>query len=276
MPIERSEFYEPEALVQDVRSRLTQAKAASEQVDFLTFVPDGEPTLDLNLGKEIQLLRPLSVPVGAITNSSLLWREDVRQELSKADWVSLKIDSVTEDVWRQLNRPHKNLHLTDILNGIRVFVKDFKGRLVTETMLVKGLNERPESVRLVADFIAALQPDKAYLSVPIRPPPLKWVSIPDEESINRAYQIMAEAVNRVECLIGYEGDAFALTGNLEKDLLSITAVHPMRSEAVAALLARDGASWEVVTDLIAQGQLVQTTYNGKTFYLRALVSTRQA
>ena len=66
-----------------------------ESIDYLTFVSDGEPTLDINLGHAIQLLKPLGIKIAGITNASLIWREDVREELLKADWVSLKMDSVT-------------------------------------------------------------------------------------------------------------------------------------------------------------------------------------
>lgn len=85
-----------------------------ERIDYLTFVPDGEPTLDLDLGREISLLRTLDIPIGVITNSSLIWREDVREELARADWVSLKVDAVREPVWRKINRPHRALELAAI------------------------------------------------------------------------------------------------------------------------------------------------------------------
>jgi hypothetical protein len=66
------------------------------------------------------------------------------------------------------------------------------------------------------------------------------------------------------------GVAPAITGDVEQDLLSITAVHPMREDAVGAFLARAGADWPVVRRLIAQGQLVATEYEGQKFYVRKL------
>ena len=78
----------------------------------------------------------------------------------------------------------------------------------------------------------------------------------------------------MEVLAGYEGDAFAFTGDVEENLLSITAVHPMRKEAVAAFLARAGVAWTVVRRLVAAGRLVETEYGGHTFYLRRLSSSR--
>ena len=84
---------------------------------------------------------------------------------------------------------------------------------------------------------------------------------------------MCETVERVEYLIGYEGNAFAFTGNVEQDLLSITSVHPMREDAVDEFLARAKADWPVVHNLVEQGQLVETAYEGRRFYLRKLHRT---
>lgn len=64
-------------------------------------MPDCEPTLDINMGKEIDELKQLGIKIAVITNSSLIWREDVRNDLCKADWVSLKVDTVSEKIWRK-------------------------------------------------------------------------------------------------------------------------------------------------------------------------------
>ena len=270
MQVERSAFYEPEEILRDVQTKVERAKEAGEPIDYLTFVPDGEPTLDVNLGREIELLRSLGIKIAVITNSSLIWGENVREGLMKADWVSLKMDSVREEVWRRINRPQGTLQLTAILDGALEFAQAFRGELATETMLVEGVNDGDDHIREVADFLARLRPATAYLAIPTRPPAEEWVQLPSEEVINRAYHILSERVNQVEYLIGYEGNAFAFTGNVEEDLLSITAVHPMREEAVSVFLARAKADWPVVHKLVKQGQLVKTEYEGKRFYMRRL------
>ena len=98
---------------------------------------------------------------------------------------------------------------------------------------------------------------------------------PTERVINQAYQILSDKLPRVELLIGYEGNAFASTGNVEEDLLSITAVHPMREEAVKAYLLKAGEDWELVLRLIEEGKLQKTEHQGSHFYLRRLPN-RQA
>lgn len=263
---DRRFFYEPGEILRDVRGRLARAEEASERCDFLTFVPDGEPTLDVNLGREIAMLKTLGVPIGVITNGSLLWREDVREELGGADWVSVKVDSVREEVWRRIDRPHGALRLSRILDGLRAFAASFGGRLVTETMLVGGLNDGRECMEELAGFLSGLPLDGAYLGIPTRPPAEPWVRGSDEEILDGARRIFEDGAVPVECLTGYEGDDFAVTGDVERDLAGIVAVHPMREEAVAVFLSRAGASWEVVDRLLARGDLVKTKYEGHVFY----------
>ena len=270
MQVERRVFYGPEEILQAARDKVERARESGEPIDYLTFVPDGEPTLDVNLGREIELLRSLGIKIAVITNASLIWREDVREALMKADWVSLKVDSTREEIWRRIDRPHRTLQLTSILDGMLEFTKAYGGELATETMLVEGVNDNDDHVREVADFLARLKPARAYLAIPTRPPAEEWVRSPGEEAINRAYQILTEGGDQVEYLIGYEGDAFAFTGNVEEDLLSITAVHPMREEAVSEFLARARADWSIVRALINQGQLIEMDYEGRKFYMRKL------
>ena len=268
--VERRRFYDPEEIVRDVRDKVEKARAAGESIDYLTFVPDGEPTLDVHLGREIEMLRPLGIPIAVITNASLVWREDVRADLMKADWVSLKVDAVQNEIWRRIDRPRRSVQLTAILDGTLEFAGAYAGRLVTETMLVEGVNDGEGCIREVARFLARLRPAIAYLGIPTRPPAETWVYAPGEAAINLIYQVLTDQLERVEYLIGYEGNAFAFTGNAEQDLLSITAVHPMREDAVHEFLLRAEADWSMVYRLIARDQLVETAYRGHKFYVRRL------
>ena len=269
--IERRQYYTPGKIFESVNKRVENAVAAGESIDYLTFVPNGEPTLDINLGREIEGLRSLGFKIAVITNASLIWREDVREDLSKADWVSLKIDSATQRLWRKINRPHRSLNLSSIMDGMLNFRGLYGGELVTETMLMNGFNADDDQLKELGKFLAGLKPDRAFLSIPTRPPAEKWVKPPDEKALNKAFQIVNAKISPVEYLIGYEGNAFAFTGNVVEDLLSITAVHPMRKDAVYDYLIKAGADWSRVHKLIAQRRLIETEYGGHKFYMRNLI-----
>jgi wyosine [tRNA(Phe)-imidazoG37] synthetase (radical SAM superfamily) len=268
--VEPHGFYTPQEIRQAVVAKINVAQRMNERIDYLTFVPDGEPTLDARLDEAIDLLRPLGIRIAVISNASLIWRDDVQSRLNMADWVSLKVDSVDEATWRRINRPHAALNLPDILAGITRFAHQYPGELVTETMLVKGVNDSEASIAAVTEFLRGIRPHKAYLSIPTRPPAEPDVRAPSEAVINSAYQLMQAQLPDVEYLIGYEGEAFAFTGNLERDLLSITAVHPMREEAVRALFAKAGVEWDFMQRLLAEGKIRRTEFAGKYFYVRSI------
>jgi wyosine [tRNA(Phe)-imidazoG37] synthetase (radical SAM superfamily) len=270
--VDRQAFYKPEELSRAVRRKVDEATARNEKIDYLTFVPDGEPTLDLNISKEISSLKQTGIPIAVITNASLLWRDDVKEDLRKADFISLKVDAVSEDLWRKINRPHKDLRLNIVLEGIREFTEAFRGTVVSETMLIGNIDYRDEFER-IAEFLTELNKlNKAYIAIPTRPPTENWVKRAKEDVINAAFQAFSKKLGatRVEYLVGYEGNAFASTGNVEEDLLSITAVHPMREEAVKKLLEKADADWQVVETLVGENKLVELKYEGNKYYMRKL------
>ena len=97
MSAERRPYYPPQQIFDEVRREGGRAQESQGlAIDYLTFVPDGEPTLDTNLGEEIEMLKPLGIKIAVISNASLIWDEAVREELLKADWVSVKVDSLDE------------------------------------------------------------------------------------------------------------------------------------------------------------------------------------
>ncbi len=273
MSIEREEFYKPESILNEVKWKLKEAELRGERVDYLTFVPDGEPTLDVNLGREIKLLNQMGIPIAVLTNGSLLQFSDVRGNLMEADLVSLKVDAVSRDLWRRVNRPHRDLVIDDVLEGMAKFSKAFGGRLITETMLIDGVNYGGE-LEMIADFLRELKPYRAYIAVPTRPPAEGWVKPASEELVNRAFHVFSERLGceAVEYLIGYEGNAFSSSGDAEEDILSITAVHPMREEGVRELLRRAKADWGVVERLLDEGRLIELEYEGYRYYMRKIPS----
>jgi len=272
--VDRQAFYNPEDILREVKRKVDEATVRNEKIDYLTFVPDGEPTLDIHISKEISSLKQTGMPIAVITNASLLWREDAKEDLRKVDFISLKVDAVSEDLWRKVNRPHKGLRLNMVLESIQEFAEEFRGTVVSETMLIKGIDYGNEFEK-IAEFLTELKKlNKAYIAIPTRPPTENWVKRPKEDIMNDAFQAFSKKLgaSRVEYLVGYEGNAFASTGNVEEDLLSITAVHPMREEAVKKLLKKANADWQVIEKLLCENKLVEIEYEGNTYYMRKLSS----
>lgn len=268
MQEKRREFYKPEDICGEVETRLQQLKAEKRHADYLSFVPDGEPTLDINLGKTISLLKPYHTKIAVITNASLMWMDEVREALMGADWVSVSVDAADADIWRRVDRPHGSLDYRKISDGIVEFSKAFKGTLVTETMLVGGINDDAACVESIAELLAGVRPQKAYLLVPTRPPAESGVKRPSAESLRIAAAIIRGISGAdVECITGDEKEeGFFLSENIAGDLLSIAAVHPVRADIVARLAEKRNGGKALIEELIRQGRLTEFRYEGKRFY----------
>lgn len=264
----RQKFYTPKQIFDDVSAQIRAIQKVNGQINYLSFVPDGEPTLDVNLGKTIKLLKPLGFPIAVFTNSSLIWQKDVQKDLMNADLVSIKIDTIDESIWHKIARPHGQLDLAMIMQGIIEFATQFSGKLLTETMLIHKINCQRNSLLRLAEFLEHINPSIAYISTPTRPPAERWVCKPSVNEIYNAYQIFSQHLKHIELLIIEKEFKYLSTGKVADDLLNTTAVQPMTEQAVEELLNTNYAGWDVVYSLISRGLLREVFYNGKKFYKR--------
>ncbi len=271
LEINRREFYPVERIISQVEEAINKLLV---KIDFITVVPDGEPTLDKNLGRLAEGIKDVTtIPLAIISNSSLLWREDVREDLSLFDLVSLKIDTIDQKVWKLINRPHPELVLERILDGISVFSHDYKGKILTETMLVKNINDSRENITGIASFLSNLRIDRAYIAVPTRPPAEKWVKPADEDKVLFAHEIFSERIGRdkVELLTHYEGALFHGVGDPIDSFLSIISVHPMRIDYAYKFFEKFGLDPdETLKELLREKKIVVRDYMGIKFVLRRI------
>lgn len=269
MQIERCEFYKPEDIFNQTDKKISELKAKGEHLDYITYVADGEPTIDKNLGLEITLLKQFGVKIAVITNASLLWLDEVKQDLMKADWVSLKIDAADHDTWKKVDRPHGLLSIDQIMTGALDFAVGFKGTLVTETMLVSGYNDKKENINGIGEYIRKINPSKAYLLVPTRPPAESEVERPSTQTLKDAFKIIRSSAQvDVECITEDEGETFFFADDIINDFLDIISVHPVREGIVDKLLKERNLDWDIINKLIEQGEIETFIYENKKFYLK--------
>jgi wyosine [tRNA(Phe)-imidazoG37] synthetase (radical SAM superfamily) len=269
----RRDFYPLDRILQEVERKISDSVKLEQPIDYLTLVPDGEPTLDINLGKIIEGLEPFGIPIAVISNASLINRKEIQDALFQADWVSLKVDAVSETDWRRINRPYRRLSISSILTGIHNFRSRYHGELVTETMLVAGINDSDTAIQNLSAYLLELQPFISYLSIPTRPPAESWVKAPDADSLKKILAIISEKVSFVDLLFESEGSDFISTGNIIEDILSISAVHPIREEALRSMVTQAGAEWMIVEDLITSKKITCIQYREAHFYSRSLMDS---
>jgi wyosine [tRNA(Phe)-imidazoG37] synthetase (radical SAM superfamily) len=265
---QRREYYARDAIVQQVKAALNGH--GREEIDWVTFVGSGEPTLHAGLGWMIRQVKTLSsIPTAVITNGSLLYLPEVREDLCAADAVLPSVDAGTETLYHTVNRPHPHLSFSSLVEGLVAFRQIYTGKLWVEVMLVKGLNDSEEALRDLAAVLRRIAPDAVHLSLPIRPPAESWVQPADEEALMRATAILGRTASLIHPV---EGE-FDLSGyeSILEAVIAIVTRHPMREEDLVRTLNRWAPSrvTEALRELAASGRAQVISRFGHHFWTAA-------
>ena len=265
MTNERKEYIPSEEILTQVQAAL--ASSRPDEIDWITFVGSGEPTLHSGLGGLIRRVKSLTdKPVAIITNGALFYRREVRQELLAADAVLPSLDAGNPQLYRKVNRPWPDLTFERQIEGLSAFRREYAGKLWVEVMLIQGLNDTEEALREIADVLAVIEPDIVHLGLPTRPPAEAWVQPSDEEGLLRAHAILGEIAHVVHPAAG----SFDLSGydNLADAVMGIITRHPMREDELVKTLERYSPSElkSVLESLIDNNRAQIVTRYGVRFW----------
>ncbi len=120
MTIEQKDFFPAEEILTEVKNALESHQPG--EIDWITFVGSGETTLYTSLGWLIREVKKLTnLPVAVITNGSLLYKREIRQDLLAADAVLPSLDAGTPELYQLINRPYPTLSFESLLNGMIAF-----------------------------------------------------------------------------------------------------------------------------------------------------------
>lgn len=262
---ERREYVPAEEIFLEVEQALRSHQ--SGEIDWVTFVGSGEPTLHSRTGELIRRVKDLTpLPVAVITNGSLLYLPEAREELSAADAILPTLDSGNAALYRKINRPHPDITFERLVNGLIAFREQCRGKLWVEVMLVQGLNDTESALREIADVLKRIQPDEVHVNLPTRPPVETWVQPPDEEGLMRALAILGRIAQVVHPAEG----SFDLSGseNVVEAIVGIITRHPMREDELRRTLEKwtPGQVNSALDELAASGRAQVVERYGYRFW----------
>lgn len=270
MPLihERKEYFSREDILAEVKATLSSHQPG--EIDWLTFVGSGEPTLHSGIGWLIREVKRLTdLPIAVITNGSLLYLPDVRRDLILADVVMPSLDAGTAVLYRQLNRPHPEATFDRLVEGLAAFRQEFSGKIWIEVMLLQGLNDTETALQEIATILRRIQPDEVHINLPTRPPAETWVRPSDEEGLMRARAILGNIATVVHPAEG----SFDLSGceTAVEAIINIITRHPMRQEELERTLAHwtPGRVHAALVDLETGGQAQVIERYGNRFWSAA-------
>jgi wyosine [tRNA(Phe)-imidazoG37] synthetase (radical SAM superfamily) len=262
---ERREFFPAEEIVAEAEAAL-QAHAPFE-IDWVTFVGSGEPTLHARLGWMIRQVKTFTrIPVAVATNCSLLDRPEVRDDLMAADAVLASVDAGTEALHRVINRPFPGLTLERLIEGLVAFREMYAGKLWTEVMLIKAQNDSEAALRDIKQVLSCIHPDEVHITVPFRPPAEPWVQPADGDALCRAKFILGDIAKVTEPI----SDTFDLSGfsDVVDAVLAVISRHPMEEEQLMRTLNRwtPGQVGQALAKLSADARAQVVSRFGRRFW----------
>ena len=181
LTIERKEYVP----INDVLKELDHFLSQNPTLDFITFSGAGEPTLNSGIGKVITFLKERypNFKLALLTNSTLLYNENVRNEINRIDVLLPSLDTVSEDIFKKINRPNSQLDINKIIEGLIKYRKKFKGKIWLEIFIVPEINDTEEELSLLKKTIQKINPEKIQLNTLDRPGTESWVKTATKERL---------------------------------------------------------------------------------------------
>ncbi|MCX6842664.1 MAG: radical SAM protein [candidate division WOR-3 bacterium] len=269
--VTRESFFPVADILAAVRSavRNSQPATRNSQLSFLTFSGEGEPTLNKDIGRIIRRLKKeFRVPVAVITNSTLLTDPQVRRDLYAADLVVPSLDAADQRNFARVDRCHPGIKVRDVIEGLKLFRRYYRGKMWLEIMFVKGINDSVEHVIALRKAAHEIQPDRVQLNTVVRPPAEKF-----------ARPMSHDDLVQIQCLFGPNTDIIAETkdkGPRTRDKVGVlpdeailATVHgrPVtRKDLADSLGIAPRTLTAALRGLVRSKRIKSVDYSGKTFY----------
>ncbi len=258
----REEFVPLADVVEEIERKL----AAGAAPDYITLAGSGEPTLYARLGEFIAAVKSRTdVPIAVLTNGSLLGDPALQRELLRADLVVPSLDAADEETYRLVNRPHSDLRIDDLVNGLVAFRKVYSGPMWLEVVLLKGITGTDEHVGKLAGLIDRIQPDRIQLNTAVRPPAESSAEPVSPEDMARFKELLGE---RAEVVADFDYDKHErFKGTSPSDVLDMLRRRPCSLEDIAQGLGiHRNEAIKSIEHLLRSGEVAGESRGNTTYY----------
>ena len=255
-----------------LRRQLSALLEKTEHIDYITLSGSGEPTLHKNLDEIIRTIKDVSknrYPVCVITNSSLLYRKKVRDELREADLIIPSLDAARVATFRTLNRPAPGLSLDKIIKGLIALRREYDKAIWLEVMLVAGVNDSPAEARALRRAIERIKPEKVQLNLPVRPSAAK-AGIPPLDRIQAIEKIL-NSVKGVEVVTDFKArhSMKKYPDYAEKSLLKLLSIRPVSEPDLRKISGLSRERLKKLLDRLEKKGTLRTETHGNQKYFTA-------
>ena len=229
LTLERREYIPTDEILNELNNYL----GGSPGLDYITFSGSGEPTLHSRIGEIIDFLKRNypQYKIAVLTNGTLY--KNLRDEIKNADLVIPSLDAASDELFRKINRPQRELDINKIMDGLIELRKEFSGEIWLEVFIVPGLNDTDDQLQLLKRAIKKIKPGRIQLNTLDRPGAEGWVIPARKEDIEKIArfldaEIIAEFTQRKR-IKGFSRD-------IEDNIISILKRRPCTARDLSEML----------------------------------------
>ena len=262
--IERKEWVPVDCIIEQLSNKL------DSKPDYITLSGSGEPTLYSRLGELIFRIKEITdIPIAVLTNGSLLWMQEVRSALKSADLVIPSLDAGSNYKFQYVNRPHSDITIRKMLEGLVKFREVYTGQYWLEVFLLAGVTTPEMEINRLKTYINSIHPDRVQVNTVIRPPGEDFATRVPEK---RLEMIAKELYDKAEVIADYSNvhkqHDFSVR---RKDVLMLLQRRPCSIEDIAAGLGiHRNEVVKYVEELFSEDKIEAEQQNLRLYYKAVL------
>jgi len=259
----RKEYIPTGEVLEEVKNFLSKGGAS---IDHFSLSGSGEPTLNSQIGSVIKGMKGMSpIPVAVLTNGSLLYLEEVRDDLRQADIILPSLDAVSKEVFTRINRPHKGISVEKVIEGLVEFRKVYQGQIWLEILFCKGINDGENERRQMKRAVDRIQPDRIHINTVIRPPTEHWAAPLNSEEMEEIQAFFGEKASIIS-----EFDRHPLSlpeMNVKEEIFRILERRPLSFIDLSERMAIPKKELEAtIQPMVEEGKIKTRRFGDSVYY----------
>ncbi len=234
-------------------------------IDVLTITANGEPTLYPHLLELIQSIKPFlkGVKTLILSNGSLFYEPKVQQALKEFDIVKFSLDAIDLKAFERVDKPYSK-DINKILEGILSFSQIYQGQLVAEVLLIKGVNDSANNLKLIATFLKKINIARVDLSTIDRPSSFKAPKLSEDELLKCSLFFEGLCVSLPKRTATQADQAKKLISCGIDELLALISRRPLSTEEAPLIL--DPNAFKHLETLLNHKQITIKKVGSLEFY----------
>jgi len=259
----RKEYVPVDEILEEVKRFLTEETSS---IEHLSLSGSGEPTLHSKIDSVIGGIKAItSIPVAVITNGSLLYDKEVRENLLRADVVLPSLDAVSAEIFEKINRPHSGISVNQVIEGMVEFRKAYQGQIWLEILFCKGVNDHQSELVLMKKAIDRIRPDLIHLNTVVRPPFEKWAVPLNQKEMEEMRAFFGEKASIISEFDRHPPEV--MERDIQEEILNILRRRPLSlTDLSKGLGIRENEMERYIEPLISEGKIQTRLLGDLVFY----------